>query len=149
MKPRAAPSRTQRPSAVHLAADDRDEPVRELLFPEGLGHPGLDSVLCQQCRHKSSVDEDVLVALVVAPPRAVLASEKGCDFADKEVRPREAEARDDRPVFGDPARVRIVAPQLAVAQIAEIEGEDTAWPQGVCGGGQRTVDRRLVGEIAE
>ena len=67
-------------------ADDRDEPVRELLVPEGLGDPGLDSVLCKQRRHESSVDEDVFVALVVAPPGAVVVAEKGCDFADEEVR---------------------------------------------------------------
>ena len=39
--------------------------------------------------------------------------------------------------------------RLAVAQVAEVEGEDTSWPQGVCGGGQRALDRGLVGEVAE
>ena len=105
-----SPSRTPRPSAGHFLSDECDEAVGQDFVAERSATRASTPCSARSAGPPRSVHEDVVVALVVAPPSPVFCSDEGGDLADEDVGLGKAEARDDRPVVGDAARVGLVAP---------------------------------------
>src|SRR4051794_38568771 len=115
--PHAAPPAT----SAGTTADDRVEADRQTLGAERRNDVRLDAARCKQGRNTTDVDDDVVVAFVVAAPGAVTGPNEGRDRADEAVPRGRREARHDRPVVGDRAEVRGIATLLAVLVVTEID----------------------------
>ncbi len=118
----------------------------QLLGSERGGHRDLDPFGSEQCGDAGGVDEHVVVGLVVAAPGAVAGADEGGDLAYEPGGCGQRESGDDRPVVGDAGGGRGVVPGLPVGKVADVDGEQAAWPQCSCDRGERLVDGVFIGQ---
>jgi hypothetical protein len=87
---------------VDLVSDDRVQSDERLLRSEGRLHARTDAVRIEELGHVARVDQDVVVAFVVAAPRAVLVARERGHLSNKPIGCGERHLRDESPVVGDP-----------------------------------------------
>src|SRR5437764_2190514 len=105
-----------------LGAHDRHEAGRELLVTESRPALGVDPVFGEQGRDLGRVDQGVLVALVIAAPRAVVVAEEDSHIPDVHVRFGTRVLGGDDPVVA-PAHTGLdVGPGLSPLEVLDVDG---------------------------
>jgi len=89
------------------------------------------------------------MALMAAAPAAVAVGHECRGVPDEPVRGRSGELDDDGPVGAGPAHVPLTGADLAILQVADVDGEHPARPKRPGHGDQRPVDRRGVRQVAD
>jgi hypothetical protein len=108
-----------------------------------------DPVLGEEPGHEARVDQDVLVAFVVAAPGAVLVPKEHGHLADERGWGGRRALGDDGPLVGHPGPDGEARSGFGVAEVAEIQRHEAARPQGLCDRDEGSVDRGGFGEVAQ
>ena len=137
------------PSLAGALANDGHEAGRQILAAERGTEGRVDAIPSKQFRNVRGVNEDIVVAFIVAPPCTIVATDERCHLANKSVWRRNGEPGHEYPLVVDRCKGRRIASGFTPMEIADVEREDSTRSEGAADCTESTPDGRLVGEITQ